>query len=663
MNWLSNIKMRHKLLLLLLLPCLVLLILSTFTIIRNYQELNANRQVDAWGALLYKLDDVVDNVDQEKEYSLLLIDTGSKLTASKLLEIRQSVDDGILALKDELTNLNWSIESTPLKNAFQKIIDKLDNLSTKRNQIDTLSTVSPEIKFFFENINRSFNEIIGNMIQNTDLSWFSQKLQSYLDIRNEALETFNEKEIIETFLAKNQITTQTFIQLVSAIKGQEIASQNFVDLATPANRNLYKNLFRNNLNNDLNRFRLPILEKNSLQPTINLQEWTDALSTKIQKLKEVRVELIKQIDTATDETIKNDSLNLFALLITLLLLGIITYWITSAIIKSIVKALESGVKVAQEVSQGNLSPSLVNSTRKDELGDLERALQKMIFDLRSMNKKLQEEVDVLATSSSEILASITQVSSGTSETAAAVSETTTTVEELKQTSQISTEKAHDVLTNTEHALETLKMSEKSLDATIDDMQQIQNRMSTISQSIIKLSEHSQAIGKIIDTVNDLAEQSNLLAVNAAIEAAKASEQGKGFAIVAQEVRSLAEQSKEATVQVYTILNDIQNATSSAVMATEQGAKAVALGVDRSSQTNEALRSLSDGIDQVIQSAQQIAISNQQQLVGVGQVNIAMSNIKEASNQHVDHMQQIKTAVNNLNNVGQSLKSLVEKYNL
>jgi methyl-accepting chemotaxis protein len=107
---------------------------------------------------------------------------------------------------------------------------------------------------------------------------------------------------------------------------------------------------------------------------------------------------------------------------------------------------------------------------------------------------------------------------------------------------------------------------------IEGMKKIQTQMESIAESVVKLSEQSQAIGEIIASVNDLAEQSNLLAVNAAIEAAKAGEQGKGFAVVAQEVKSLAEQSKQATSQVRTIFNDIQKATTAAVLATEQGAR-------------------------------------------------------------------------------------------
>src|SRR5438128_3440680 len=116
------------------------------------------------------------------------------------------------------------------------------------------------------------------------------------------------------------------------------------------------------------------------------------------------------------------------------------------------------------------------------------------------------------------------------------------------------------------------------------MARSREQMNSIAQIMVRLSEQNQAIGQIIATVDDLAQQSNLLAVNASIEAAKAGEEGKGFSVVAQEVKSLAEQSRQATTQVRAILSDIQKATSAAVMATEQGGKVVEAGVAQSGQT-------------------------------------------------------------------------------
>lgn len=317
-------------------------------------------------------------------------------------------------------------------------------------------------------------------------------------------------------------------------------------------------------------------------------------------------------------------------------------------------------EILNTIANGDLTISLQPRSEKDQVGI---AFVNMTNKLREIIGEIQNEVSTLTSSSEEIVASISQVSAGSAETASAVTETTTTVEELKQTAHVSADKAKDVLTNAEETLQVVKMSEKSLKATIEDMNHINDKMRIISEGIVKLSEHTQAIGEIIESVNDLAEQSNLLAVNAAIEAAKAGEQGKSFGVVAQEIRTLAEQSKAATVQVRAILNDIQNSTSAAVLATEQGSRAVEKGVNQSIQTNESMHVLSKSINRVAQHAQQISLSSQQQLVGVDQVTIAMNNIKEAASQHAEQMKQIETAIVSLNDIGNTFKEITGQYTL
>jgi len=127
------------------------------------------------------------------------------------------------------------------------------------------------------------------------------------------------------------------------------------------------------------------------------------------------------------------------------------------------------------------------------------------------------------------------------------------------------------------------------------MQDLRGRVETIAEQILALSEQTQQVGEIISSVEDLADQSNLLAVNAAIEAAKAGEQGRGFAVVAQEVRTLAEKSKAATVQVRTMLTDIQRATNAAVLATEQGTRGADEGARLVEQAGITIRQLDETI--------------------------------------------------------------------
>jgi CHASE3 domain sensor protein len=277
---------------------------------------------------------------------------------------------------------------------------------------------------------------------------------------------------------------------------------------------------------------------------------------------------------------------------------------------------------------------------------------------RTITRQLRESIAQLSSSSAEILSTTSQVASGAAETAAAVSETTATVEEVKQTAQLASQKAKFVSDSAQKASNVSQAGRKSVEEAISGMHRIQEQMESIAESIVHLSEQSHAIGEIIATVNDLAEQSNLLAVNAAIEAARAGEQGKSFGVVAQEIRSLAEQSRQATGQVRTILGDIQKATNVAVLATEQGNKAVEAGVKQSTETDEAIRLLSASISEAAQAATQIAASSKQQMVGMDQVATAMINIKQASEQNVAGTRQAELAAQGLYEMGAKLGTLI-----
>ncbi|MEI8139175.1 MAG: methyl-accepting chemotaxis protein [bacterium] len=269
--------------------------------------------------------------------------------------------------------------------------------------------------------------------------------------------------------------------------------------------------------------------------------------------------------------------------------------------------------------------------------------------------------NTLSAAASEISATVSQLAASTTQTASSVTETTTTAEEVKKTAEVALEKSRLVA---EGARETVRISqagEEAVRATADNMNRIRGQVESVAASMTQLSEQSQAIGMIIASVDDIAEQSNLLAVNAAIEAAKAGEHGRGFAVVAQEVKNLAEQSKQATNQVRTILNDIQRATNTAVMATEQAGNAVINGADQATKAGEAILSLTRNINSAAEASSQITVSVQQQFAGVDQVTVAMESIKQASEQNVEGTRQLDETAKNLSDMGKELRDLVTRH--
>ena len=331
--------------------------------------------------------------------------------------------------------------------------------------------------------------------------------------------------------------------------------------------------------------------------------------------------------------------------------------------RSIIRPLDTAMGVAARVADGDLTVSPPPAGGRDEVNLLLQTFGRMVENLRRQTMDIQEGVNVLAASAGEILASTTQVASSAAETASALNETTATVEEVKQTTQLAGQKARTVAETAQRSLQVSQGGRKAVEDSVEGMNRIREQMATIAESIVSLSEQSHAIGEIIATVNDLAEQSNLLAVNASIEAAKAGEHGKGFAVVAHEVKSLADQSKQATAQVRALLNDIQKGTNAAVMATEQGSKAVEAGEKQAAEAGEAIRLLTESIAESANASAQITATSQQQMIGMDQVALAMENISEASTLSVTSTKQAEASAQNLHELGQKLKRLVDQFKL
>jgi methyl-accepting chemotaxis protein len=423
----------------------------------------------------------------------------------------------------------------------------------------------------------------------------------------------------------------------------------------------------------------------------------DAIRNLLQEMNSEEDDLLKKRADAAQADARNArSTIVFGTLAALVLAGLAGLMIT----RNIAGPLKNLTSVAERITVGDLSSAVTVDDRRDEVGVLARAFERMTRSLRTiagaaeqiaagdlrtslqpqspndvlgnafvrMTDNLRRQIGgmvegaaLLGSAASEIVAATAQFASGASESAVAVTQTTTTVEEIRQTAQLASQKAKAVADTAQKALQISHNGRKSTEDVVAGMSRIRKQMEAIAESIVRLSEQGQTIGQIMATVEDLAAQSNLLAVNAAIEAAKAGEHGKGFGVVAQEVKSLAEQSRQATDRVRTILGDIQKATTAAVMATEQGGKAVEAGGTQTEMAGESIGALAGSVTEAAQAATQIAASSQQQLVGMDQVAGAMENIKQASTQNVASAKQLETAARNLNDLGQRLKHLAGSY--
>ncbi|MFC1961237.1 methyl-accepting chemotaxis protein [Chloroflexota bacterium] len=300
---------------------------------------------------------------------------------------------------------------------------------------------------------------------------------------------------------------------------------------------------------------------------------------------------------------------------------------------------------------------------EDGLLQLGLNLNGMVESLGRMVQQILKAAAQITATTAEIQAATVQQTATAAEQNATVTQTVATVQEVHQTVQQTSDRAQSVADASQQSVTVSQDGQQAIVDTVDGMQMIQERVENIAQTILLLSERTQQISEITEAVSALADQSKLLALNASIEAARAGEEGRGFAVVAMEVRQLAEQSQEATTRISLILNDIQTATNTAVMATEEGSKGVAHGMDLVQRAGESIQLLASTIDSAAQTSAQIAASTQQQTNGMDQLSAAMAQISQSSTQAAASTYQTEQGVEGLLQMSNELEEAVSNYQL
>jgi methyl-accepting chemotaxis protein len=338
------------------------------------------------------------------------------------------------------------------------------------------------------------------------------------------------------------------------------------------------------------------------------------------------------------------------------LIALFLWFAQSRLIRPIYGLME----FVNRVGNGDLTRQMADLS-EDEVGTLCKRLNDMVANLKDITLQTRQAVNNLNSAAAETLASTKQQAASVAEQFAALQETTATVDEISQSGEQMSNRARDIAGQAEKASERSKDGLRSMDDLAKVMDAIEEQTEAVAEHIVALSEKTQAIGDIIATVNDIAERSQLLALNASIEAAAAGEHGRSFSVVAEEIKTLADQAKAATTQVSSILGDIQKGINSSVMSTEESVKRVANGRGQAENTLNTISDLAAIIEKSVQAFEQVVASTNQQRVGLEQVSQALQQIRTGSEQTAAGTKQIEQAVTNLNSLGSQLHHAMERY--
>ncbi len=322
--------------------------------------------------------------------------------------------------------------------------------------------------------------------------------------------------------------------------------------------------------------------------------------------------------------------------------------------------LERLTAAAAGMAAGDLRQD-VRAAGRDEIAALSTSFQSMAEGLRSMVAELGRVAEQVESEGREILGSVTRQSAMATEQAAAINETSATVAEIAQSSKQATEHADRVIQVAQRSEDLSLEGKKVVEDAVGAILSLAEQVKASAAAMNELAQRTRQIGDIIATVKELAEQSNLLALNAAIEASRAGEHGRGFSVVAMEMRNLAEQSKAAAGQVKSMLGEVDKGTRQAVSATEEGEKRARAAIELARGAGQTIEGLAETIRESSLAAKQIAANTRQQTIGVEQIVTAISQVSAAMTDAVEGSRRIEHGTGNLNALSQRMLEAVKRY--
>jgi methyl-accepting chemotaxis protein len=329
---------------------------------------------------------------------------------------------------------------------------------------------------------------------------------------------------------------------------------------------------------------------------------------------------------------------------------------------SITNPIKNAVVVANNIANGDLRTS-VSVTSQDEVGQMMLAMQNMVSHLREMISGTVLISNGIASAASQLHTVAEQIATGVEESAAQTNTVATASQEMSATSSDIARNCTIVADASRRTSESAHAGGRLVKDTINGITVIAERVRQTSDTIVALGVRSDQIGQIVGTIEDIADQTNLLALNAAIEAARAGEQGRGFAVVADEVRSLAVRTTNATREISEMIKTIQKETREAVIKIEDNVTEVEKGAAASQSSGQALEEIVSQINEVTQQINQIATAAEQQTSTTGEVTNNIQQITDVVHQTARGAEGTASAAAKLSSEAHELQRLVSRFQL
>jgi len=663
MSFIKNASFKNKLILLVTPAVLGLIIFCSILIKQQVQIVNSNKDI----ALLTQLSTVnsalVHELQKERGASAGYLGSKGKKFASTLRVQREATDIRLANRQQFLADNLVNIEQDDIVDSTNVSTFELNKLASIRQQIDSLAIAGPKAIAYFSNNNARLINIVSYISQTSFDGELANSLQAYYNFLQGKERAGVERAVMTNIFALGQFNDVAFRRFISLVTEQNVYFDTFNKVAKVTLKNTFTQAMQHDSVIAVKEFRSLALQSNGSQAlTVDSKTWFTQSTQRINQLKSVENSIVEQLLATSNDHYESAQFLLWFTIAgatILIIISIFLSFIVSQVIMQQVKAILQAIMAADE--DNNLATQ-AKVTSGDELGDIANRLNKMMGAFKQAIFAIDQGSTKLAASSEQssqaTLNNQKHLEIQQSETvlvATAIEEMSATVQEVALNSAQSAEAALAVDKVASQGVEQINQ-------TRDEMTVLSDEMANANQLIEQLQQSSSNITSVVDVIKSVAEQTNLLALNAAIEAARAGEQGRGFAVVADEVRTLAQRTQESTAEIESMVSKFQYDAEQVSKSIGQCVANVDNSVEQTTLLESELQALLQAANSISDMSSQIAVATEEQVAVAGEMAGNIERISELSINNANEGEQIRQASQEQNELAGELLELANKFN-
>ena len=662
MSLINNISFKNKLILLVI-PAIIGLIFFSFLLIS--QSLTVSQQSKDI-ALLTELStfnsSLVHELQKERGASAGYLGSNGMKFVDVLKPQRQATDEALAKRENFLQQNIDNILHAEIINLTQQSSDKLADLNGIRQKIDTLSITGKKAIAYFTDNNRKLINVVAPISKTTADGEIATNLQAYYSFLQGKERAGVERAVMTNVFAQGEFTGDFFQRFIALITEQNAYFDTFNKMSSSQLKQKFSEAMQHASVTEVDKFRALALSSKGVEAlTVDSQLWFDNTTSRINQLKKVEDTAVESLLLVSNEHYDSAQFMLWltiAVAVFLISFSILLSTIVSRIIMRQLASLSEVIVMANEES--NLT-ARVSITCQDELGDIAVRLNKMLQSFQQAIISIDESSNKLAVSSEQssqaTLNNQQHLEVQQSETvlvATAIEEMSATVQEVALNSAQSAQIATEVDNVASQGVEQINETRAEMDV-------LSAEMTKANLLIDKLKQSSSNITSVVDVIKSVAEQTNLLALNAAIEAARAGEQGRGFAVVADEVRTLAQRTQESTAEIEAMVGKFQFDAEAVSKSIDQCVANVSNSVEQTSMLETKLQALLQSANTISDMSNQIAVATEEQVAVSNEMAHNIEHINELSISNAAEGEKIREASQEQSHLASELLQLANKF--